>query len=93
MVHDLGFGLIRGAWLGSGPSLVLSLCFPPLSLTLSFLQEAFPDCPPLDLAMLNLRAGEQFPEQGKKNKGPEGYLGERKWGGVKLGLTLVCVGV
>ena len=27
------------------------------------LQEAFPDCPPLDLAMLNLRSGEQFPEQ------------------------------
>lgn len=54
---------------------------------------SLPRLPTLDLAMLNLRAGEQFPEQGKKNKGPEGCLGERKWGGVKLGLTLVCVGV
>lgn len=26
--------------------------------------------------MLNLRTGEQFPEQGGKNKGPEGCLGE-----------------
>lgn len=36
LVQDLGFGLTEGAWLGSGPSLVLSLCFPPASLTLSF---------------------------------------------------------
>lgn len=92
LVQDLGFGLTEGAWLGSGPSLVLSLCFPPPSLTLSFLQEAFPDCPPLDLAMLNLRTGGQFPEQGEKIKAQKAVW-ERKWGGVKLGLTSVCVGV
>ena len=29
----------------------------------------------------------------RNNSGDLIYPGERKWGGVKLGLTLVCVGV
>lgn len=98
-MQDLGCGLIRGAWLGSGPSRVKPLLsspkphsFLPAS-QFHLLQEAFPDCPPLDLAVLNLRSGEQFPEQGWGWGGPEGCLGDRKWGGVKLGLTSVCVGV
>lgn len=84
-------GSLKGP--GCDPSLVLSLAFLPKS-PLSFLQEAFPDCPPLDLAMLNLRTGGQFPEQGK-NKGPEGCLGEevgRSVAGSVCGVYVYVVG-
>lgn len=90
-MQDLGCGLIRGAWLGSGPSRVKPLLsspkphsFLPAS-QFHLLQEAFPDCPPLDLAMLNLRSGEQFPEQGLVGGRPRRLFGRQKVGRSQAG--------